>query len=258
MTAYERLQLARRMGRPTASDYIAALFTEAVELHGDRAFADDPAIVGGIGRLGGTPVTFIGIERGHDTMERIRVGFGCPKPEGYRKARRLMLAAEKFGRPVVTFVDTSGAACGVGAEERGQGQAIAENLTVMAGLRVPIVSVVIGEGGSGGALGIALGDRVWMLENAAYSVISPEGCASILWKDAARAPEAAERLQFTAEDMLRLGVAERILPERFEDFPAMCADLARLLADTVNELSGMDADARIAERAERFRKFIPA
>ena len=258
MTAYERLQLARAMGRPTASDYIAALFTDSVELHGDRAYADDPSVTGGIGLLSGTPVTFIGIERGHDTMERIRYNFGCPKPEGYRKARRLMLEAEKFGRPVVTFVDTSGAACGIGAEERGQGQAIAENLTVMAGLRVPIVSIVIGEGGSGGALGIALADRVWMLENAAYSVISPEGCASILWKDAARAPEAAERLHFTAEDMLRFCVAERIIEERFDEFPAMCASLGQALSETLGTLSAMTADARILARAERFRKFSPA
>ena len=181
MTAYERLQAARAQDRPTSRAYIENLFTERTELHGDRKYADDPAIIGGIGYLGDIPVTFIGIERGRDLQERIRCNFGCPMPEGYRKALRLMKQAEKFHRPVICFVDTSGAYCGEEAEERGQGQAIADNLMQMMGLETPIITIVIGEGGSGGALGLSVANRVYMLENAVFSVISPEGCASILW-----------------------------------------------------------------------------
>ena len=199
MTAYERLQAARAQDRPTSRAYIENLFTERTELHGDRKYADDPAIIGGIGYLGDIPVTFIGIERGRDLQERIRCNFGCPMPEGYRKALRLMKQAEKFHRPVICFVDTSGAYCGEEAEERGQGQAIADNLMQTMGLETPIITIVIGEGGSGGALGLSVANRVYMLENAVFSVISPEGCASILWEDASKAADAAECLKITAD-----------------------------------------------------------
>ena len=212
-TPYERVKLARDAKRPTGLDYIHNLFQGFIEMHGDRRYADDPAIVGGVARIHGNPVTVIAIEKGHTAKERTARNFGAPNPEGYRKALRLMKQAEKFGRPVVCIVDTSGAYCGIGAEERGQGQAIAENLMEMSTLCVPILSILIGEGGSGGALALAAGDRVWMLENAVYSVISPEGCASILWKDASKAEKAAESLKLTAQDALQLGIVERILPE---------------------------------------------
>ena len=203
--AYDRVKLARDSKRPTGLDYIRNIFKGFTEFHGDRRFGDDPAIVGGIARLNGSPVTVIAIEKGHTAKERSRRNFGAPHPEGYRKALRLMKQAEKFGRPVVCFIDTSGAYCGVGAEERGQGQAIAENLMEMSTLCVPILSILIGEGGSGGALALGVADRVWMLQNAVYSVISPEGCASILWKDASKAEAAAASLKLTAEDAKSLG-----------------------------------------------------
>lgn len=212
-TPYDRVKLARSSGRPTGLDYIRHIFQGFIELHGDRRFADDPAIVGGVARLDGQPVTVLAMEKGHTARERARRNFGAPHPEGYRKALRLMKQAEKFGRPVICFVDTSGAYCGTGAEERGQGQAIAENLMELSTLCVPIISILIGEGGSGGALALAVADRVWMLQNAVYSVISPEGCASILWKDPGRAADAADSLKLTAEDARSLGVIERILPE---------------------------------------------
>ena len=186
ISAYERVKIARGGKRPTGADFIDHLFTGFFELHGDRRFADDAAIIGGVAYLDTLPVTVIAIEKGHTARERLQRSFGAPNPEGYRKALRLMQQAEKFHRPVLCFVDTSGAYCGIGAEERGQGQAIAECLTQTAALQTPIISVLIGEGGSGGALALAAGDRVWMLENAVYSVISPEGCASILWKDASQ------------------------------------------------------------------------
>lgn len=212
-TAYERVKLARSSKRPTGLDYIKNVFQDFVELHGDRCYADDPAIVGGIAKLDDCPVTVIAIEKGHTAKERTYRNFGAPQPEGYRKALRLMKQAEKFGRPIICFIDTSGAYCGIGAEERGQGQAIAENLSEMSTLCVPIISILIGEGGSGGALALAVADRVWMLRNSVYSVISPEGCASILWKDPARAEDAAASLRLTAEDAKSLGVIERILSE---------------------------------------------
>lgn len=213
MTAYERVKIARANGRPTAVDYISAIFEGFFELHGDRRFADDPAIVGGVARIMGLPVMVIGIEKGRNSRERIARNFGAPNPEGYRKALRLMKQADKFHLPIVNLIDTSGAYCGIGAEERGQGLAIAENLVEMMGLKAPVLSILIGEGGSGGALALAVADQVWMLENAVYSVISPEGCASILWKDAARAEDAANSLKLTAQDALDLGVIERIVPE---------------------------------------------
>ena len=212
-SAYERVKLARDSKRPTGLDYINCIFNRFIELHGDRRYADDPAVVGGIARLNDTPVTVIAIEKGHTAKERTYRNFGMPQPDGYRKALRLMKQAEKFGRPVICFVDTAGAYCGVGAEERGQGQAIAENLLEMSTLCVPIISILIGEGGSGGALALAVADRVWILQNAVYSVISPEGCASILWKDSGKAEAAAASLKLTAEDAKSLGVVERILSE---------------------------------------------
>lgn len=254
MTAYERLQAARAQDRPTSRAYIENLFTERTELHGDRKYADDPAIIGGIGYLGDIPVTFIGIERGRDLQERIRCNFGCPMPEGYRKALRLMKQAEKFHRPVICFVDTSGAYCGEEAEERGQGQAIADNLMQMMGLETPIITIVIGEGGSGGALGLSVANRVYMLENAVFSVISPEGCASILWEDASKAADAAECLKITAEDMKRFGVAEDVIEENFDSFDVMCEDMkARLLSD-VQELERYSGRVLSEKRYERFRK----
>ena len=213
IAAYERVKLARDNKRPTGSDYIKNVFSGFMEMHGDRFFGDDPAVMAGIAFLDDIPVTVIAIEKGHSAKERAYRNFGAPSPEGYRKALRLMKQAEKFGRAIICFVDTSGAYCGSEAEERGQGQAIAENLMEMSTLCVPTIAVVIGEGGSGGALALSVSDRVWMLENAVYSVISPEGCASILWKESAKAKEAAESLRMTADDALMLGVIERIIPE---------------------------------------------
>lgn len=251
-TAYERVRYARDSKRPTGLDYIKHIFRDFIELHGDRRYADDPAIVGGIAHLQDCPVTVIAIEKGHTARERTHRNFGMPQPEGYRKALRLMKQAEKFGRPVICFVDTSGAYCGIGAEERGQGQAIAENLLEMSTLCVPIISILIGEGGSGGALALALADRVWMLQNAVYSVISPEGCASILWKDAARAEAAAASLKLTAEDAKSLGVIERILSENDLGKQAFYDRIRMLLAEELKELSG-DMDLT-QNRYDRFRK----
>ena len=251
--AYERVKLARSSRRPTGLDYIKHVFNGFIEFHGDRRYGDDPAIVGGIARLIDYPVTVIATEKGHSAKHRAHHNFGAPQPEGYRKTLRLMKQAEKFGRPVICFIDTSGAYCGVGAEERGQGQAIAESLYEMSSLDVPIISVFIGEGGSGGALALAVADRVWMLENAVYSVISPEGCASILWKDASRAEQAAEHLMLTADDALNLGVADRIIDESdigSEDF------FERIRNDLAHELDVLSADGSLAEnRYRRFRAF---
>lgn len=236
--AYERVRLARDGKRPTGLDYIHHVFKGFIELHGDRRYADDPAIVGGIAWLDDMPVTVIAIEKGRTARERTHRNFGMPQPEGYRKALRLMKQAEKFGRPIVCFIDTAGAYCGVGAEERGQGQAIAENLLEMSTLCVPIISILIGEGGSGGALALAVADRVWMLQNAVYSVISPEGCASILWKDAAKAEDAAESLKLTAEDAKALGAIERILPEDHLGQKIFYDRIRGLLTEGFRELSG--------------------
>ncbi len=254
-TAYDRVKLARGAKRPTGLDYIRNIFQDFIELHGDRRFADDPAIVGGLARLGGKPVTVIAIEKGHTARERIQRGFGAPSPEGYRKALRLMKQAEKFHRPVVCLVDTSGACCGVGAEERGQGQAIAENLMEMAALQTPVISVLIGEGGSGGALALAVADRVWMLENAVYSVISPEGCATILWKDAVKAAQAAEELKLTAADALHFGVIERIIPETAMDTPEFYAQLAADLQRELESLAALPLSTLLNARYARFRRF---
>ena len=254
-TAYERVRIARGAKRPTGIDYLQNVFHGFFELHGDRRYADDPAIVGGLAYLGATPVTVIAIEKGHTANERVQRGFGAPQPEGYRKALRLMREAEKFHRPVVCFVDTSGAGCNVGAEERGQGEAIAECLTTMSALQTPVLSILIGEGGSGGALALAAGDRVWMLENAVYSVISPEGCATILWKDAAKAEQAAEELKLTADDALALGVVESVIPEAGLGEPEFYDALAQRLMREIDALTEMPIQEVLSARYARFRRF---
>lgn len=254
MSAYDKVLLARAKGRATGLSYIDHIFEDFVELHGDRRFADDPAIVGGIATLGGKPVTVIAMEKGSDMKDKVRRNFGAPNPEGYRKALRLMKQAEKFRRPVVCFVDTSGAYCGLGAEERGQGQAIAENLVEMAGLQTPIVSILVGEGGSGGALALAVADQVWILENAVYSVISPEGCASILWKDAKKVKDAAECLRLTAQDMEELGVVEKVIPEE-KDFGLTYDRIKNELLETLPALEALPLEELLEKRYERFRKF---
>ena len=251
-TPYERVKTARSAKRPTGLDYIRGIFTDFIEMHGDRRYGDDGAIVGGVARLDGKPVTVIAIEKGHTTKERTARTFGAPHPEGYRKALRLMKQAEKFHRPVICLIDTSGAHCGIGAEERGQGQAIAENLMEMMTLNTPILSILVGEGGSGGALALAVADRVWMLENAVYSVISPEGCASILWKDAAKADEAAQNLKLTAQDALTLSVIERMISETDLGQPPFYAGLRKQLTQ---ELDTLYADPDLLQhRYERFRR----
>lgn len=213
MTTQQKMQVARHPQRPTTLDYIQYLFTDFIELHGDRVYGDDLAIVGGIGRFNGIPVTVVGHQKGKDTKDNIARHFGSPHPEGFRKALRLMKQANKFNRPIITFIDTKGAYPGNAAEERGQGEAIARNLLEMASMRVPILCVVIGEGGSGGALALGVGNRVFMLENSIYSVISPEGAASILYKDASKSMEAAEAMKITADEILKLGVIDAIIPE---------------------------------------------
>ena len=253
MSAYDKVMLARSKGRPTGTSFIENVFDSFIELHGDRRFGDDPAVVGGIATLDGMPVTVIAIEKGIDTKERLKRNFGMPNPEGYRKALRLMKQAEKFRRPVVCLVDTSGAYCGLGAEERGQGQAIAENLTELSALTVPVVSILIGEGGSGGALALALADRIWILENAIYSVISPEGCASILWKDAKRVKDAAECLKLTAQDMQGLGVVEQVISE--EDISAAYAQVRSMLSEELPGLMSLPVKELLGARYERFRRF---
>lgn len=249
--AYDTVKLARSSKRPTGLDYIHNLCGDFFELHGDRCYADDGAIVGGVGHFRGIPVTWIAIEKGHHAKERMARSFGAPHPEGYRKALRLMRQAEKFRRPVLCFVDTSGAYCGIGAEERGQGQAIAANLMGMMALDTPIITTLIGEGGSGGALALSVADRVWMLENAVYSVISPEGCASILWKDAGKADEAAQRLKLTAWDALRLGIIEKVIPEKELGQPAFYSLLADRLEKELRLL--LAQEDRLQRRYDRFR-----
>ena len=213
MNAFERLKEARHAGRPTGAAYVAALFENRLDLCGDRRFGEDPAIISGIGTLSGRPVTYIAIDKGADLDSRMRNHFGCPMPEGYRKALRLMKQAEKFGRPIITFIDTPGAYPGKDAEERGQGEAIARNLMEMSGLTVPVIAVVTGEGSSGGALALGVANHILMLENAVYSVLSPEGFASILWKDSSRSGEACEMMKLTAQDLYRGGIVEEVIPE---------------------------------------------
>ena len=254
MSAYEKVLLARAKDRPTGLSYIENIFEDFIELHGDRRFADDPAIVGGIATLKGQPVTVIAIDKGKDMRERVKRNFGSPNPEGYRKALRLMRQAEKFHRPVVCFVDTAGAFCGMSAEERGQGQAIAENLLEMSGLKTPIVSILVGEGGSGGALALAVADQVWILENAVYSVISPEGCASILWKDSKKVKDAADCLRLTAQDMADLGVVEQVFPED-KDFAETYRQIQEELERLLPELQALPVEELLEKRYQRFRKY---
>jgi len=259
LSVYDRICRTRKSGRATASDYINATITDFVELHGDRCFADDHAIVGGIGRLNGKPVTVIGIEKGRDLNERLLRNFGCVLPEGYRKALRLIKQAEKFHRPVICFVDTQGANCGKGAEERGQGQAIANNLYELTDVKTPIISVMIGEGGSGGALALAVADEVWMLENAYYSVITPESCASILFKDPKRAPEAAEHLKLTASDLNKMGIVEKVVeePEDFSDEKETSHFMKKLADDLSKEIKQLEkkpVDKLLDDRYEKYRK----
>ena len=254
MNAYEKVTIARASDRPMGSFYMERILDNFVEFHGDRRFGDDGAIYGGVGLLDGMPVTCITMKRGDTLEERMRRNFGCPSPEGYRKALRLMKQAEKFHRPVICFVGSPGAYCGIGAEERGQGQAIAENLWEMFGIRVPIITVVIGEGGSGGALALSVCDRMIMFENAVYSVISPEGCASILWKDAARAPEAAEVLRLTAQDLCGMEIADMILPEGERTQEEMAAELKTVLIRELTALQKFSVPRLLASRYEKFRK----
>ncbi|MCD8358816.1 MAG: acetyl-CoA carboxylase carboxyltransferase subunit alpha [Oscillospiraceae bacterium] len=252
--AYDRVKIARSNKRPTGLDFIRGVFSDFFELHGDRRFGDDPSIIGGVAWLDQLPVTVIAVEKGHSARERMLRDFGMPNPEGYRKALRLMKQAEKFHRPVVCMVDTSGAYCDVGAEERGQGQAIAENLSEMMTLKTPVISLFIGEGGSGGALALAVADHVWMLENAIYSVISPEGCASILWKDASKAALAAEQLKLTAQDALRYGLIERVIPENELGRDTFYQELRQSLLDAFSTLCAMPTDALLDARYVRFRR----
>jgi acetyl-CoA carboxylase carboxyl transferase subunit alpha len=258
LTAWQRAQIARHPKRPHTLDLINLLLDDWVELHGDRVFGDDKAIVGGLATLDGEPVVLIGHQKGRDTRENIARNFGMPHPEGYRKALRLMQFAAKFGKPIITFIDTPGAYPGLGAEERGQAEAIARNLREMAGLPTPVICVVTGEGGSGGALAIGVGNRVLMLEYAIYSVISPEGCAAILWGDAAKAPEAAELMRVTAPDLLKLGVIDAIVPEpvggAHRNWEATAASLRAALRDQLWQLKSKSEAELIEERHEKFRR----
>jgi acetyl-CoA carboxylase carboxyl transferase subunit alpha len=258
LTAWQRTQLARHPKRPYTRDWARLLFDEFIELHGDRRFGDDAAVVGGLARFEGRSVVVIGHQKGRDTREKIARNFGMPHPEGYRKAERLMELASRFRKPVFTFIDTPGAYPGVGAEERGQAEAIARNLKLMAGLPVPLVAVITGEGGSGGALAIGMGNRVLMLEYAVYSVISPEGCAAILWGDAAKAPEAAEVMKITAPDLQRLGVIDAIVPEPLggahRDWDTAATSLRTALREQLAALTDLSPEALTADRYEKFRR----
>ena len=258
MTAWEKVEAARDSKRLTSLDYIETIFDSFMELHGDRAFRDDGAVVGGLAVLDGQPVTVIGVQKGRNTKDNITRNFGMPSPEGYRKALRLMKQAEKFNRPVICFIDTPGAFCGIEAEERGQGEAIARNLLEMSDLKVPVLSIVIGEGGSGGALALGVANEVWMMENATYSILSPEGFASILWKDSKKAKEAAEVMKITAKDLLELGIVEQVIPE---DIPAcrdnleeLSKDMKSRMMEFLEKAEGMSGEELAAQRYERFRK----
>lgn len=259
MKAMDIVTKARDVNRLSTLELTDLLFEDFMEFHGDRKMKDDPAIVGGIASFNGQPVTVIGNQKGRDITENIHRNFGSPHPEGYRKAHRLMKQAEKFDRPIVTLINTSGAYCGVEAEERGQGEAIAQNLLLMSELKVPIISIILGEGGSGGALGLAVADEVWMLEHAVYSILSPEGFASILWKDATRAREAAEVMKVTAEDLKKLQIIDRIIPETDEndkDHKSSTADRIREhLSSSIDTLRKMSKEELIQQRYERFRKY---
>lgn len=257
ITAWDKVTLARQMDRPKALDYIKNIFQEFVELHGDRYFGDDKSIVGGIALLGKIPVTVIGEQKGKNVKENMKRNFGMPEPEGYRKALRLMKQAEKFKRPIITFIDTPGAYPGMGAEERGQGEAIAKNLMEMSKLKVPIICIVIGEGSSGGALAIGVGDRVVMLENAVYSILSPEGFASILYKDSCKAKEAAENMKLTAKDLKKLGIIDKIIKEPEDgaqnDFETICKNIKEYLLKEIKNLEKLTKEELVQQRYKKFR-----
>ena len=258
LTAWERVEISRSKERPTTLSYVQQVFDDFLELHGDRAFRDDGAVIGGIAMFSGQPVTVIGQQKGKNVKENIYRNFGMASPEGYRKALRLMKQAEKFGRPVVTFVDTPGAACGIEAEERGQGEAIARNLLEMSGIQTPMVSILIGEGGSGGALGLAVTDEVWMMENATYSILSPEGFASILWKDGKRAKEASEVMKITAKDLKKLQIIEKVIrepePANEENLPEIAEEIREDLDGFLRKSCQKTREQIVEERYERFRR----
>ena len=249
------LKEARDQGRLTALDFAQGIFDDFIELHGDRDFRDDGAVIGGIGRLNGQAVTVVGIQKGKNLQDNLSRNFGQPHPEGYRKALRLMKQAEKFGRPVVTFINTAGAYPGVGAEERGQGEAIARNLMEMSDLKVPIIAIIIGEGGSGGALALAVADKVWMLENTIYSILSPEGFATILWKDGSRAEEAAELMKITSSELLNMGIIDKIIPERGYFTSEILEAVKTAIVDELKELSQLSTEDLLEARYQRFRKY---
>lgn len=258
LTTWQKVQIARHSIRPTTLHYIRSIFTDFIEMHGDRLFGDDPAIVGGIAKLNGIPVTVVGHERGKDTKDKIARNFGLPLPEGFRKALRLMKQAEKFRRPVICFVDTQGAQPGIEGEERGQSEAIARNLREMAGLTVPVICIVTGEGGSGGALGISVGNRLLMLEHAYYSVISPEGAAAILWRDAAKAQEAAEAMKITADDLERLGIVDEVIPEpkggAHQDPTSQAHWVREAILRHLEELIALSPEELVTDRHAKFAK----
>ena len=249
------LKEARDQGRLTALDFAQGIFDDFIELHGDRNFRDDGAIIGGIGRLNGQAVTVVGIQKGRNLQDNLNRNFGQPHPEGYRKALRLMKQAEKFGRPVVTFINTAGAYPGVGAEERGQGEAIARNLMEMSDLKGPIIAIIIGEGGSGGALALAVADKVWMLENTIYSILSPEGFATILWKDGSRSEEAAELMKITSGELLNMGIVDKVIPERGYFTSEIIEAIKTAIVDELAELSQLSTEDLLEARYQRFRKY---
>lgn len=249
------LKEARDQARLTTMDYINFIFDEFIELHGDRHFADDKALVGGLARLSGRPVTVIGIQKGKNLHDNLTRNFGQPHPEGYRKALRLMKQAEKFGRPIITFINTPGAFPGVGAEERGQGEAIARNLLEMSQLKVPIIAIIIGEGGSGGALALAVADQVWMLEHTIYAILSPEGFATILWKDGSRSSEAASLMKLTARELHEMGVIDRIIPENGYFSSEIVASIKANLITELAKLTQLPLDELLEQRYQRFRQF---
>jgi acetyl-CoA carboxylase carboxyl transferase subunit alpha len=257
LTAWQRVQLARHPNRPYTLDYINMLMHDFIELHGDRAFADDKAMVCGFAKLDGQKIVIIGHQKGRDTKENLRRNFGCAHPEGYRKALRIMQMAQEFGLPIVIFIDTPGAYPGIGAEERGQSQAIALNLREMVSIATPIIAIVIGEGGSGGALGVGVADRICVLENAYYSVISPEGCAAILWKDGSKAPEAAEALKLTAQDLLKMGIIDEIVPEPLGGAHRDQHKTAEVIKEAINrnlkELKELSKEELLKLRYKKYR-----
>ena len=253
ISAWEKVEIARNPKRKTSLEYIEKIFDEFIELHGDRNFKDDKAIICGLAKIDNTPFTIIAEQKGRTTKENIERNFGMPNPESYRKAIRFMEQAEKFNRPVITFIDTKGAYPGIGAEERGQGEAIASSMLKMAGLKVPIISIVIGEGSSGGALAIGVANKVFMLENAIYSILSPEGYASILWKDASKAEEAAEKMKLTAKDLYDLKVIDKIIDEPEDNFDILIQNLKNEIVETVGELKKLSKDDIVEDRYRKFR-----